>query len=258
MSLYCILRILIWATAVLEARAVVQNVTLAAGASDNITFNGPGWSGYAGWQGPTPENVPCINNTTPPGNHSLIQGVSVTVVFQGIAVYFVGWNNSDNGLYQSYIDGVPDSVVTAYIPASESWVCNVFQYEKTGLANTEHNLTLALLPNDPGGTSSEPPGLSVNGFIITTDDSSAPLPSISGSPVPPVTPSSSAVSPSFSDPSVVPSTLSDSSSISSTSRSSSPIFSTSTDTSPASTTFNSGLTTAVSSTTTSLFHTPKF
>ncbi|KAF7349827.1 hypothetical protein MVEN_01283200 [Mycena venus] len=49
-----------------------------------------------------------------------------------------------------------------------SWMCNVIQYERTGLVNGNHNLTIALLPDDPGNIGI--PGLSVNGFIITTDD----------------------------------------------------------------------------------------
>ncbi|KAF7335487.1 hypothetical protein MVEN_02202200 [Mycena venus] len=87
-----------------------------------------------------------------------------------------------------YLDGVPDSLVTAYIPAvNTGWYCNVVQYQRTGLANTKHNLTMVLLPNDPGDI--QTPGLSVNGFIITVDEnpvlSVLPSTTSSASAVPP-------------------------------------------------------------------------
>ncbi|KAJ7797912.1 hypothetical protein B0H14DRAFT_2909130 [Mycena olivaceomarginata] len=162
---------LILVTAVPEVSAAPQNATLVAGSSDNITFNGGGWQGPGGWQGLDPENESC---TASPGRYSWTAGISVSVVFQGVAVYFVGWNNSRNGVYQPYLDGVPDSPVTAYIPApSGPWVCNVVQYKRTGLANMRHNLTMALLTDDPGHI--DTPGMGISGVIVTTEDSQLPL-----------------------------------------------------------------------------------
>ncbi|KAJ7243499.1 hypothetical protein C8J57DRAFT_62636 [Mycena rebaudengoi] len=166
-----ILFMLISATDILRGQAAVQNISLAAGTSSNITLNGSGWWGPGGWQGLKDENTACNASTDPvnkDGKATPDQGTSVTVLFQGTAVYFVGWNNSRNGVYQPYIDGVPDSPVTAYIPVDMPWKCNVVQFKRTGLTNAQHNLTIALLPDDPGKI--KIPGLSVNGFIITTDD----------------------------------------------------------------------------------------
>ncbi|KAJ7022213.1 hypothetical protein C8F04DRAFT_1138609 [Mycena alexandri] len=159
-------------TAVSEVLAATQNTTLVAGSSDNFTFNGGGWQGPGDWRGLDPENESC---TESPGRYSSNKGISVSIVFQGVAIYFVGWNNSRNGVYQPYLDGVPDSPVTAYIPAPVSgpWYCNVVQYERTGLANMQHNLTMVLLANDPGDIKT--PGMGVSGVIVTEQDDELPL-----------------------------------------------------------------------------------
>ncbi|KAJ6498674.1 hypothetical protein DFH09DRAFT_1203938 [Mycena vulgaris] len=157
-----ILFIFISSTAVLRGQAAVQNISLAAGTSSNITASKTKYR--------------CDASTDPihkDGKATPDKGTSVTVLFQGTAVYFVGWNNPRNGVYQPYIDGVPDSPVTAYIPVDMPWKCNVVQFKRTGLTNAQHNLTIALLPDDPGNI--QTPGLSVNGFIITDDDPVLPV-----------------------------------------------------------------------------------
>ncbi|KAJ7775552.1 hypothetical protein B0H16DRAFT_48101 [Mycena metata] len=106
--------------------AAVQNTTLVAGSSDNITFNGDGWQGQGDWQGLEPENESCSRT---PGVYSWTVGSSVSVTFQGMAVYFVGWNHSGNTFYQPYLDGVPDSPVTG---ASSG--CNILRLGRSGSA----------------------------------------------------------------------------------------------------------------------------
>ncbi|KAJ7776322.1 hypothetical protein B0H16DRAFT_1506355 [Mycena metata] len=164
--------LILFVGAIRQVSAAVQNATLVAGSSDNITFNGGGWQGPGNWQGLDPENESC---TTSPGIYSWTPGASVSVVFQGVAIYFVGWNNSRNGFYQPYLDGVPDSPVSAYLPGpiSGPWVCNVIQYTRTGLANIQHNLTMALLTDDPGNIGV--PGMSISGVIVTTKDDELPF-----------------------------------------------------------------------------------
>ncbi|KAJ7184981.1 hypothetical protein C8R46DRAFT_1065683 [Mycena filopes] len=161
MVLYYLVWSLVLATSVPETLAAPQNITLVAGASNNITFTGGGWQGPGGWQGLSA----C---TSPAGMYSWTAGASVTIAFQGTAVYFVGWANSRNGVYQPSLDGVSDSPVSAYIPSGPSQ-CNVIQYQRTGLSNGQHNLVMALLPDDPGQIGV--PGLSISGAIVTTDDS---------------------------------------------------------------------------------------
>ncbi|KAF7362655.1 hypothetical protein MVEN_00614600 [Mycena venus] len=174
MCFHYILCILIWVFAVPEVQAVVRNITLAAGSSDNITlFNAPDWGGPGGWPGLTTENVPCNASSNLAGKYSIGRFASVSVIFEGTAVYFVGWNNSlntkyePNGVYQAYLDGVPDSSsISAFIPGETTeWCCNIVQYQRTGLVNTKHNLTIALIPDY-----SRLPSLAVNGFIVTVDD----------------------------------------------------------------------------------------
>ncbi|KAJ7027167.1 hypothetical protein C8F04DRAFT_1123238 [Mycena alexandri] len=164
--------LILFATAIPKVSAALNNATLVAGSSDNITFSGGGWQGPGNWQGLDPENESC---STSPGIYSWTPGASVSVIFKGIAIYFVGWNNSRNGVYQPYLDGVPDSPVSAYIPApiSGPWVCNVIQYTRTGLANMQHNLTMALLTDDPGDIGV--PGMSISGVIVTTEEHELPL-----------------------------------------------------------------------------------
>ncbi|KAJ7184982.1 hypothetical protein C8R46DRAFT_1065690 [Mycena filopes] len=181
MTLRYFLFALVLFTAVPEALAAApKNTTLVAGSSPAITFTGNGWQGPGGWKGLEPENEAC---TTPAGlyswgtNAACTPGevASVTVVFQGTGIYFVGWANSQNGVYQPYLDGASDSPVSAYLPPGTGY-CNVIQYQKTGLPSGQHNLTMALLPDDPGNVGY--PEIAVSGFIVTTGEEPLPLSSI--------------------------------------------------------------------------------
>ncbi|KAJ7044358.1 hypothetical protein C8F04DRAFT_1389227 [Mycena alexandri] len=161
-------------TAVPSVLAAVQNTTFVAGSSENITFNGGGWQGQGDWRGLEAENESCSRT---PGIYTWTLSSSVSVVFHGISIYFVGWNNSRNTIYQPYLDGVPDSPVTG---ASSG--CNVIQYKRTGLADTQHNLTMVLLTDEPGAVGVATQRVGVSGVIVTAKDSKLPLPIATVSP----------------------------------------------------------------------------
>ncbi|KAJ7752994.1 hypothetical protein B0H16DRAFT_783106 [Mycena metata] len=186
----------IWFAAVLEVRAALTNVTLVP-PSGNISLNGPLWaSGASG----------CGDLSSAGNHHSFDFTASISVVFQGIAVYFVGMNYGPEGsiMYQASLDGVPDIQFPSYIPPQAN-DCGVILYSKTGIANTKHTLEIAHVPGTPHDTS-----LGMVGFLVTTDDGSgAPtgssagiVTSVTASAGTPVSSSSSvgSISPSSSNP----------------------------------------------------------
>ncbi|KAJ7723905.1 hypothetical protein B0H16DRAFT_1597678 [Mycena metata] len=148
----------IWVTAVLEVRAALTDVTLVP-PSGNISLNGPLWaSGESG----------CGDLSSAGNHHSFDFTASISVVFQGIAVYFVGMNYDPEGsiMYQASLDGVPDIQFPSYIPPQAN-DCGVILYSKTGIANTKHTLDIPHVPGTPHDTS-----LGMVGFSVTTDDGS--------------------------------------------------------------------------------------
>ncbi|KAJ7752991.1 hypothetical protein B0H16DRAFT_783022 [Mycena metata] len=149
--IFCILG---WFIAAREVHAVLTNITLVP-PSDNISLNGPGWTSGPG-------SIQCGELPTVAislaSDNTGAQNVSVT--FQGISVYFVGWNNGPDFVYQAFVDGVPDPQFTAYTP-SQPEGCGVIFYSKTGLVNADHTLVIK---------SVAPTSLEIKGFIVTTDD----------------------------------------------------------------------------------------
>ncbi|KAJ7723898.1 hypothetical protein B0H16DRAFT_330532 [Mycena metata] len=148
--IFCILG---WFIAAREVHAVLTNITLIP-PSDNISLNGPGWTSHVG--SIQCGELPTVAVSLPADNAGGAANVSVT--FQGIAVYFVGWNNGPDFVYQAFLDGVPDPQFTAYTP-SQPEGCGAIFYSKTGLVNTDHTLVIK---------SVAPTSLEIKGFIVTT------------------------------------------------------------------------------------------
>ncbi|KAJ7737055.1 hypothetical protein B0H16DRAFT_107946 [Mycena metata] len=157
---------LIQATAVLHVRAAAQNVTLVAGSSSNITFNGGGWEAGGQWNSLDPENEPC---SSPAGMYTSTRNTSVTIVFQGTAIYYVGWNNSRNAYYESTLDGVYEGGFFASLSLKPQY-CNVVQYTRTGLTNTQHTLTMSFNAIGYQQFDNITSEIAISGVIITTDD----------------------------------------------------------------------------------------